>query len=887
MNFITNFPAGCTPSSQQFFLIEKIEAAFKAGKKFVICCAPTGAGKAQPLYSKIKTPTGWTTIGEAKVGDIVTTPTGKTAKIIQIHDRGVREIYKVTMADGRTVECCDQHLWKIHSHNFSQKWKIVDTIELKRQCELGSAKPHIQLIQPADNTEETPLPLNPYLLGCLLSGGRFTGKGITFTTADEPIKVWVSNLLPPGYELRQDKRNKIAFRIVQRNKSLQRPFYNVLDELHLQGKSSSEKFIPEVYLSASLSQRIQLLQGLLDTDGTVGKRGGISIGQTSKQLALDIIQLVRSIGGQAKLTREYFPTCLYKSERRQGQKAYTVSIRYHTPSTLFALFKKKQRCATYQYSDLKLKVVSVTATGQYTPMKCITIDSVEQLYITDEYTVTHNSHVAKTFANSSKPATPAFASLINTYEAFIQDYQGDYEHEIACLAEGSHGAIALTVTKALQDQYLSLFDDAALLKGKSNYLCDVDPSFEVDTAPCLYIPKMKTDCWEANRCPYYTARNHALVSQFTVLNYKMFQALPSHVKQRDYIICDEASELEEELVRHFSAEVTYSKLKHADVKYKPLITDDLGVARGWITDLQDEAYSKVKSLTEKAKEGKKGYLSVADKNRLTYCRSLYNSLKHVSESWTDSEYIVDRTGEGVTFTPLKVDKLSKSIFDHGKHVLLMSATIVDHKNFAKTLGITDYEYVEVPSTFDPNKSPIHVSTRYKLNYSNLRGLIPQICKDVKILCEKHGHEKGVIHTHSQEICDEIYRALGNDARYLFRKGRERNEHILKQHTESLEPTVLVSPSLTHGVDLKDDLARFQVIIKLPYAPLSNKRIKRLFDCDKTWYLDRMLSTLIQTTGRTTRSVDDHSVTYILDGNIVDILDRSSDKLPKHFLDRFQ
>ena len=128
--------------------------------------------------------------------------------------------------------------------------------------------------------------------------------------------------------------------------------------------------------------------------------------------------------------------------------------------------------------------------------------------------------------------------------------------------------------------------------------------------------------------------------------------------------------------------------------------------------------------------------------------------------------------------------------------------------------------------------------------------------------------------------------MSNSDRFLFRKGREKNEHILKAHQETNEPTVLVSPSLTHGVDLKDELARFQIIVKLPYSPLSNKRIKRLFDSDKDWYQDKMLSTLIQTTGRATRSSQDHAVTYILDGNIVEVLHRTKDKLPKHFLDRF-
>jgi Rad3-related DNA helicase len=95
----------------------------------------------------------------------------------------------------------------------------------------------------------------------------------------------------------------------------------------------------------------------------------------------------------------------------------------------------------------------------------------------------------------------------------------------------------------------------------------------------------------------------------------------------------------------------------------------------------------------------------------------------------------------------------------------------------------------------------------------------------------------------------------------------------------------VSPSLSFGIDLKDALARFQIIVKLPYLPLSSKRIKKLFELDKTWYIDKMLNAMVQATGRATRSKNDYSVTYILDGNIVDVIKAHKDRLPKYFIDR--
>ena len=99
--------------------------------------------------------------------------------------------------------------------------------------------------------------------------------------------------------------------------------------------------------------------------------------------------------------------------------------------------------------------------------------------------------------------------------------------------------------------------------------------------------------------------------------------------------------------------------------------------------------------------------------------------------------------------------------------------------------------------------------------------------------------------------------------------------------------MLVSPSLGFGVDLKDELARFQIIIKTPYPPLNDKRIQKLFKTDKEWYFSKTISSLVQMCGRATRSENDHSVTYILDGNAVNLIQSNKDKLPIHFIERVQ
>ena len=111
------------------------------------------------------------------------------------------------------------------------------------------------------------------------------------------------------------------------------------------------------------------------------------------------------------------------------------------------------------------------------------------------------------------------------------------------------------------------------------------------------------------------------------------------------------------------------------------------------------------------------------------------------------------------------------------------------------------------------------------------------------MCDAHKDEKGIIHTHTSEICNYLQNKLKGE-RFIFRDETMNNEKMLEIHSNSSLPTVIVSPSLGYGTDLNGDKGRFQIIVKTPYPPLSNKRIKKKFDLDKTWYSNKTISTLI-------------------------------------------
>lgn len=496
------------------------------------------------------------------------------------------------------------------------------------------------------------------------------------------------------------------------------------------------------------------------------------------------------------------------------------------------------------------------------------------------------SFLSKTLANISGNVTERFKDLIDSNSAFKLDSYGEFIKKEDCLNEKTFGVFALTITKSLQDQYTNLFDDSRSLKGKANYMCNVDPKYDVDVAPCVFAKGLKEKCILNSTCDYYNSRKNMLTNKFGILNYSMYLSLPEHVRRREYIICDEASEIEDELVKRFSRALPYKLLKRLGYAPKDIPVENYSRFKIWLDTLVlkigDEVEDLKKSLGKK--KGKAEFDS--DVQRFKLFNNLLRQMRATLDTWKECEYVVENNIEGITLKPLRVDNLAKHIFDFGDKNLLMSATIIDPDNFAKTLGIKKFKYIEVDSTFDPKNAPIYVATKTKLNYKNLKENLPKIKDIIQKICDTHKNQKGIIHTHTNEITQYLKDHLGDDPRFLFRLDGADNEKILKMHIESTDPTVLVSPSMSYGVDLKEDLARFQVVTKAAYMPLHDERIKRLFKEDRDWYVNKMLNNLIQACGRGVRTKNDKCITYILDGTISDAVIRNVKKLPKYFVRRF-
>lgn len=511
--------------------------------------------------------------------------------------------------------------------------------------------------------------------------------------------------------------------------------------------------------------------------------------------------------------------------------------------------------------------------------KCI--DNKVKFIIVNAPTGSGKSFISKSVANATEDPSAHFVKCVDNYTIFGEDGPDIME------GEGRFGCYTLTITKSLQDQYYSTFRGTGLLKGQSNYECALDETLSVDVAPCIYVQGLKQDCCRNNKCYYYNARNDMLKKKFSTLNYSMFFSLPDHLKQRSVIVCDEGSELEEQLVGQFSCEVDIPFLMKTNTTVSSFpVQETPKKVVAWLNDLILNLITNIEEHKKEMKKnkGKPAFFKLSsDYSKLS---TLLQNIQLLVYTYYDSEYIIEKEDKKIKFTPLKVDQLSQQIFAYADTVIIMSATIIDPPNFCKTLGIKDYKYIEIDTEFEAEKAPILVNTKQRLNYGNLNEMLPKLARQVEELLDEHPNEKGIIHTHTQYIANYIRDNVKSD-RLLCREPGVKNEEILDMHERATEPTVLVSPSMTYGVDLKGKLGQFQIILKAPWLPTGDKRVKKMMALDKQWYTNKMLCTFIQACGRIIRSLDDEGITYVLDGSIYHVIKSNTEKLPKYFIERFQ
>jgi ATP-dependent DNA helicase DinG len=228
--------------------------------------------------------------------------------------------------------------------------------------------------------------------------------------------------------------------------------------------------------------------------------------------------------------------------------------------------------------------------------------------------------------------------------------------------------------------------------------------------------------------------------------------------------------------------------------------------------------------------------------------------------------------ESIEFNPVFIRQYAyDKYFRLGLVNIIMSATILDYKKLAYNLGFDPSEvgYIDIDPVFPVENNKVFLLRLVDLKLwkfdteQDIEDLYRQVTEKIDLLLDLHPIDKGIIHANTNEICKYIHRFTCHKNRILTHNTANRNE-ILMKHKESVDPTVLCSPSMTEGVDLPDDQSRFQIIIKIPYAYLGDARVRKRMDLDQDFYDLHTAVVGIQAIGRSVRSHDDYAVTYIID-----------------------
>lgn len=496
-------------------------------------------------------------------------------------------------------------------------------------------------------------------------------------------------------------------------------------------------------------------------------------------------------------------------------------------------------------------------------------------------------------------------------KSFIAATLGNYYAEKST-EDLQYGTYILVHQKILQDQYVDeKWSHIDTNSGKissvysaDNYICHCLKHLGISCAEVAGLRKKDTNICPRDRCTYTMARKEFIDSPLGVTNIQYFMNMASYTKLLMYkklLVIDEAHNIENAVMNFVSTDISEFlsvqrlKIRMPDYKndtqmmewikstYQPAVQEkkhQVDQLTSNLIDNQNRTAEEEEDLTKKLQES-----DFWDKYLSRLNRTIHN--------WKSDLWVMDlsttKTGYKIlSLKPIVIDEYTHELlFNQAENILMMSATILDKSAFCKNIGINEdsVEFFQLPSIFPPEKRPIYFLPAGSMSKSYIDYTLPVLTKTISHILKQHPKEKGIIHCHTYRIAEYIKRHIDRkDNKRLLVHTSEDREAILQKHISSLEPTILLTPSMSEGVDLKDDLSRFQIICKIPYPFLGDKRVKLKMKLQPWWYSYQTVKLIVQSLGRSVRSVDDYAVSYILDEDFINIYNNNYKLFPDYILE---
>ena len=467
----------------------------------------------------------------------------------------------------------------------------------------------------------------------------------------------------------------------------------------------------------------------------------------------------------------------------------------------------------------------------------------------------------------------------------------------------------LTNSKILQNQYVNEFPFIKSLKGKNSYHCD---TYNCSCAEGKEFNKaLKKKC---SNCPYDKALLEWKETNTAMTNFHLFNTIHLFLdrvveeKKNNVLIIDEADTFESVLCDYISMKISYRSLKlygFNEVTISQIYREISKVKNIFqYIDFVENYFLKILENLSDSLTNKLGNPSIIQSEKVKIVKNLTN-LKGGIESYNSfindiketegniNNWTIDISVEDTKIFPKSYtiqpvwshNYLNKIIWNHYDHVIFMSGTILDKDMFAYMNGLDTKlcSYYSVDSPFDIKNRPIYYIKVGKMTFNEKEKTWEKQKNVIDKIIKKNKNNKGIIHTSNYELSKWLQEYYKDNDRFIFHDSDTRDQ-ALHKHILSDKPTILVSPSMMSGVDLKDDLSRFQIIMKIPYPNISSNKIKKRQKDNKDWYSWKTVADIIQCYGRSIRSEDDFAETYIIDESFSNILRYNYKFLPNWFTD---
>lgn len=486
-----------------------------------------------------------------------------------------------------------------------------------------------------------------------------------------------------------------------------------------------------------------------------------------------------------------------------------------------------------------------------------------------------------------------------------------------CLALAYGSSSILTATVDLQDQYMRDFPFVKTIKGKRNFNClkisnkkitcdNISSSlcYNKNKGFCEFYPNQKDfkvdkkgvnekiiyDGENIQLCEYYKQKFEAILSSHTIFNYHEYLSLLKFTNQAPYrsiMVCDEAHLLENRLVEFYGYSITKRLLATAKMELPSSNIYEIDTWLALLNELKDRYASMLNDMSNN--------LTNAGINELIRLNEEMSKVEANMEriefiydeiSSNTSNYVVniERDNDNlskVTLLPIDISKYTKELFSMSKVRLFMSATI-DDDIFPKSLAINNAKFINIDSPFPVENRRVYFLESYSLNKDNIKKeeVIKKVAQSIDTIMKDHKNERGLILVTSYTLALEIKDRVREKKRIIVSNEIKREEVI--NALKSSSNSVMISPSLWDGIDLKDDLCRFIIIAKAPYLDLNDRRIAVKLRSDKEWYLLQSAMRLIQGCGRGVRHDKDYCKIYVLDKNATRLIKDVENKIPEWF-----